>query len=121
MDREATMYVQIIDRGECFSTTMESVNGVYANRDTWAEHNFYPQNGMVGEVVRKTATAYIIKVIDGIYVPMSPNGIKEISEQEYQEGLKNNVCSGMDERQQRINNQLDEFNKRIGFDWHKLF
>lgn len=115
------MYVKIIDRGECFSTTMESVNGVYANRDTWAKHNFYPQNGMVGEVIRRTANAYIIKVIEGIYVPMSPNGVKEISEQEYQAGLKNNVCGGMDERQQRINNQLDEFNKRTGFDWHKIF
>lgn len=76
---------------------------------------------MVGEVVKKTASAYIIKVMDGIYVPMSSRGIKEITEQEYRNGLANNVCSGMDDRQRKINNQLDELNKRTGFDWHKLF
>jgi len=100
---------------------MESVNGVYANRDTWAAHNFYPQNGMVGEVVKQTSNAYVIKILDGIYVPMSPRGIKTITAQEYQAGLKNNVCSGMDERQRSINSRLDDFNERTGYDWHKFF
>ena len=56
------MYVKIIDRGECFSTTMEFINGVYANKTEWAKHNFYPQNGMVGDVVKRTPRAYIIKI-----------------------------------------------------------
>lgn len=101
------MFVKIIDKGECFSSTMEYINGVYANKDEWAKHNFYPKNGMVGELVKRTPSAFIVKIAEGIYVPMTRNGIKEISESEYRAGLKNNVCSGMDERQTRINQQFN--------------
>ena len=114
------MYVKIIDKGECFSTTMEYINGVYANRTEWAKHNFYPKNGMVGELVKRTPSAYIIKIMDGIYVPMTERGIKEISYEEFIAGQANNACSGMDERQQRINNQLDALNAQTGHDWQKL-
>lgn len=47
------MYVRIIDQGECLSTTREYIDGVYANKNEWAKHNFYPKNGMVGELVKK--------------------------------------------------------------------
>ena len=70
------MYVKIIDKGECFSTTMEFIDGVYANKMEWEKHNFYPQNGMVGELIKRTPSAYIIKIMDGIYVPMT----KKVSE-----------------------------------------
>lgn len=101
------MYVKIIDRGECFSTTPEFINGVYANRTEWEKHNFYPQNGMVGEVVKRTPSAYIVKIMDGIYVPMTRNGIEEIEYEEYVAGQSQNICNGMNERQKRINEQLD--------------
>jgi hypothetical protein len=114
------MYVKIIDRGECFSTTMEFIDGVYANRTEWAKYNFYPQNDMVGELVKRTPSAYIIKIKDGIYVPMTKRGIKEISYEEFLAGQVNNVCSGMDERQQRINAQLDDLNARTGHVWQTL-
>lgn len=114
------MYVKIIDRGECFSTTQEFIDGVYANRTEWEKHNFYPQNGMVGEVVKRTPSAYIVKIMDGIYVPMTRNGIEEIEYDEFISGQKNNVCSGMDERQKRINRQLDDFNGLTGYNWQHL-
>lgn len=114
------MYVKIIDKGECFSTTREFINGVYANRAEWAKHNFYPRNEMVGELVKRTPSAYIIKIKDGIYVPMTAKGIKEITYEEYVAGLPNNVCTGMDKRQQHINNSLDEFNIRTMFNWQGL-
>ena len=102
-------YYKIIDRGECYSSLMEFINGVYANKTEWAKHNFYPQNGMVGIPVRQTPRAIILKIMDNIYVPMSRNGIKEITSSEYQAGLVNNVCNGMDARQQNINNGFDAF------------
>lgn len=111
------MYVKIIDRGECFSTTMEFIDGVYANKDEWAKHNFYPQNGMVGEVRKITPRAYIVKIMDGIYVPMTKQGIKEISYNEYIAGQENNNCSGMDERQKRINNGVSSL---VGDSWKHL-
>ena len=52
------MYVKIVDRGECFSTTLEFIDGVYANKTEWEKHNFYPQNGMVGEIVKRTPSGF---------------------------------------------------------------
>ena len=108
------MYVKIIDKGECFSTTKEFIDGVYANREEWQKHNFYPQNGMVGEVVKRTPSAYIVKIKDGIYVPMTRNGIAEISYEEFITGRDNNLCSGMDERQKRINDDCDNILNLLG-------
>ena len=114
------MYVKIIDKGECFSTTMEFINGIYANKTEWAKYNFYPKNGMVGEIVKRTPSAYIVKIKEGIYVPMTRKGIKEITYEEYLAGQPNNVCNGMDERQKRINDQVDDFNAQTGYDWQHL-
>lgn len=111
------MYVKIIDKGECYSTTMEFIDGVYANKNEWAKHNFYPQNGMVGEIVKRTPSAFIVKIMDGIYVPMTKKGIKEISYQEYLEGQKNNLCTGMNNKQAELNSKLDVI---IGDSWSKL-
>ena len=111
------MYIEIIDSGECFSTTMEFVNGVYANKTEWDKHNFYPQNGMVGEVVKITPRAYIIKIMEGIYVPMTKNGIREITFAEYNSRKDNNTCTGMNERQTKINNNIDNL---IGYSWRHL-
>lgn len=111
------MYVKIIDCGECFSTTTEFINGVYANRNEWAKHNFYPQNGMVGELVKRRGSAYIIKIKEGIYVPMTEYGIKEIEYEEFLEGQSNNVSEGMNERQRRINDKVDFINSLTGYDW----
>ena len=111
------MYVKIVDRGECFSTTMEFVDGVYANRTEWEKHNFYPQNGMVGELVKITPRAYVIKIADGIYVPMTKKGIKEITYSEYITNKNNNVCSGLDFRQKIINEGADAY---MGNSWQHL-
>lgn len=112
------MYVRIIDQGECLSTTREYVDGVYANKNEWAKHNFYPKNGMVGELVKRTPMAYIVKIMDGIYVPMTRKGIEEISSKDYETGVKNNLCCGMDERQKKKTKVwLHSMNKQetIGF------
>lgn len=99
-------YAKIIDRGECFSTTNLSVNGISANKWEWGKHNFYPQNGMVGEVINEQDSLFL-KIMDGIYVPITFRGIVEITYEEYVAGKVNNVCSGMDTRQRMINEQTD--------------
>lgn len=71
------------------------------HKNEWDKHNFYPKNGMVGELVKRTPSAYIVKIMDGIYVPMTRNGIEEISSKDYEAGVKNNLCCGMDERQKK--------------------
>ncbi len=96
------MYVEIVDSRECLSTLMEFVDGVYANKEEWAKYNFYPQNGMVGEIRKITPRAYIVKIMEGIYVPMTKKGMREISHTEYMARKKNNMRCGMDDYQSRI-------------------
>ena len=103
-------YAKIIDSGECYSTLNISVDGIPANRNQWAKYNFYPQNGMVGVLLSVNGYS-ILKIKDGIYVPMSQRGIVEISEAEYLSGVKNNVCSGMNEKQANINREYDGFQR----------
>lgn len=47
-------------------------------------------------------------------------GIKEISYEEYESGLVNNTCSGMDSKQERINNECDNLLNVLGIDWQVL-
>lgn len=114
------MYVIITDSGECYSTTMEFINGVYANKDEWAKHNFYPQNGMVGEIVKITPRAYIVKIKEGIYVPMSKRGLREISYEDYLIHKNNNTNTGMNKRQQKINEETDSTLSSMGYSWRHL-
>lgn len=92
-------YAKITDRGECMSTMNLVVDGVPANKGEWAKYNFYPKNDMVGEVMLVRGFN-VLKIMEGIYVPMSPLGIVEISGDEYERGKVNNVCTGMDTGQQ---------------------
>ena len=72
---------------------------------------------MVGEVVKITPRAFIVKIMDGIYVPMTKNGIREITYNEYLAEKGNNNCTGMNNRQNRINNGTDSV---IGDSWMHL-
>lgn len=99
-------YAKIVDAGECMSTTQMTCEGVLANRFEWARHDFYPQDGMVGEVHDVNGVS-VLKISDGIYVPMTLRGITEISREEYTSLLCNNAATGMNERQRRINDQYD--------------
>ncbi len=103
------MYVKIIDKGECFSTTNEYIDGVYANKSEWEKHNFYPRNGMVGEIVKRTPSAFIVKIKDGIFVPLTRKGIKEISQEEFLANQSANTCDGMDKQQRRLYKRYENF------------
>ena len=97
------VYARIIDKGECESTNHLVVDGVPANITEWKKYNFYPQNNMVGELL-KVNNVNVLHIMPRIYVVMN-NGIELISEEEWREGQKYNVCTGMDEKQWKIYNQ----------------
>lgn len=81
MDKE-TRYARITDSGECFKSLTIIVDGVYANEKTWAQHDFKPTNGMVGELIEHHKIP-VLKIEDQIYVPISKYGYEEISKEEY--------------------------------------
>lgn len=113
-------FAKIIDKGECYSTLNLKVNEIFANREEWRKYNFYPKNGMVGIVI--TVSGYIVlKIKDGIYVPMASKGIQYIDEEEFNKGQINNVCCGMDERQTKLNKMYDNFQSSLVDDLFSLF
>ena len=97
------LYARIIDRGECESTNPLIVDGVPANITEWKKYNFYPQNNMVGELL-KVNNLNVLHILPRIYVVMN-KGIEFITEEEWREGQKYNTCTGMDERQWKMYNQ----------------
>lgn len=100
------MYVEITDNRECLPDTKECILGVCANKAEWETFNFYPQSGMVGEIMKVTPKAYIIKIVDDLYVPISKKGIREISKEEYFSKKDNDIYHQMIEYHQRYNDFL---------------
>ena len=107
-------YAEIIDKGECMSTLYQFPTFPWpapflksvACKEEWAKHDFYPSNGLVGEIVYNLESQiYILKVNNTFYVPMSKKGIQVISESEYNNKKATHEIQGMDDRQKRINNE----------------
>lgn len=114
------MYVIITDNKECYWNTMEFIDGVYANIDEWRKHDFYPQNGMVGELVKITPRAYVVKISEGIYVPISKKGIREITYKEYSDHVNNNNGVDMNKSQLRSTEIMDSALSFMGYSWRHL-
>lgn len=112
-------FAEIIDKGECYSTLDLEIDGIPATKTEWDKYKFYPQNGMVGKIIeidtnKVFVTGHginILKIANGIYVPMSNHGIKIISQQEYEAKINTvSLDTGMDARQKAINNRYDSLN-----------
>ena len=81
-------YAIIRDPHKCMPYTSTTVDGIPANREEWQKHNnFYPTYEVVGEVLYVNGIT-VLKVDDGIYVPMD-GGLEEISEQQFLENKSN--------------------------------
>ena len=76
-------YAKVIHPGKCLQYTGTTVEGTPANRSEWEKHDFYPTYDIVGEVLVINGVT-VLKVEDGIYVPMD-GGLEEVSEEYYHE------------------------------------
>jgi hypothetical protein len=124
---ESKIYAEIINKGECLS----SINGkntfnwknenikFKAGKSEWLRHNFYPANGMVGEIVDSFENPiwgfkiYVLQIGNNIYVPMSEIGIKFISENEYisKSNIEKNI--GLDIKTKILHQKENEFHNKI--------
>jgi hypothetical protein len=127
---ETRKFAEIIDKGECLSTInvppavnildwsgTENIKHL-AGKNEWTKHDFYPSNGLIGEIAGVLYNTiwgydvYILKIQNQFYVPMSPNGIKFISENEMRLKQPSTQTRSMDSRQTKINNDYDNFIQR---------
>lgn len=76
-------YAKVIHPGKCLQYTGTTVEGTPANREEWEKYDFYPTYDIVGEVLMVNGVI-VLKVDDGIYVPMD-GGLEEVNEEYYHE------------------------------------
>jgi len=120
-------YAIILDSGECVSTIngQKSYNWKnetimnLAGKTEWFKYNFYPSNGLIGEVVDVFENPiwnfkiYVLFINDKFYVPMSENGIKLLSYEDL-EGLKiNNSLDGIPENVKVLHLMQETLNKNV--------
>ena len=118
---EKEKFAEIIDKGECMATLYDYPNFPWpatflrdvANKREWEKFDFYPSNGLVGEVAYNLESqVYILKINDSFYVPMTRKGINLISATEYSLRKGQNKLQNKDGRQRKINEDWDKFTNR---------
>ena len=116
-------FVEIISVEECYFSTNLVVGGVKATSEEWEKHHFCPANGIVGFVLGE-GMAYdgpmiALEVLPNIIVPIRPDGIKYISEVEFERRWRDNSIIGNDltgkkNQKARMNEMIASLNKRMG-------
>lgn len=100
-------YVEIIDKNLCNPYIDLTIEGIKANSTEWVKYNFYPQNGIVGELIGDTYISsgfvYIIQVMEKVFVPIDPSGIKSISQSEFKSRYSRNKEIGIDKYSENDN------------------
>lgn len=73
-------------------------NNVEMSKTAWLKHSFYPNNGVVGVVIAETlcfeGPIYIVQCGQNLFVPILPDGVREISRAEYLNKYQNNMQIG---------------------------
>lgn len=113
MDR----YFKIIDTSKVKGVTNACINGVNANYEEWAKHNFLPQKGIVGflmgEGYVREGTIYILECAPGIIVPVLPSGVVETTAQDFNSNWYQNLIKGHATKEDIENAKLDEMTNSL--------
>ena len=83
------------------------LSGIQANNSGWDPYSFYPNNGVVGELIGEAqcyeGTIYIVKCGERLLVPVLPSGINIISLAEFKSRYPRNMQIGKSTNQQMSN------------------
>ena len=118
-----TKYVEIINEDACQPYTGASINGIPACSDEWKKYNFYPKKGIVGVGIAEGQMHFgkvlIIEVLENVFIPILPNGVRSITESEFLSKVDNNKNLGIDtndkNRNARIDQAMRDIDKMFGF------
>lgn len=111
-------YVEVINSAKvrrnfkCINSTID------CSKSAWERNSFYPNEGVVGVVVSEAycyeGLIYIIQCADNIFVPILPNGIREITYAEFANRFPQNMIVGKLNSNQNVNNSdFDEIMSTI--------
>lgn len=118
-----TRFVEIINPAKVRSNTNLVVAGIKANQAEWSKFSFYPNKGVVGQVMGEAqgyeGLIYIVQCDENIIVPVLPAGISDISYDEFRRRLPQNKTVGKASQNQGSGLNADEFMDSLGkmFGW----
>jgi len=120
MDR----FVEIVDSNAVRDVSMvgsPEYRKYATTRQEWAKQNFYPKNGVVGQVMgeaqAREGLLYLVQVSNNIMVAIRPNGIRDISFAEanrrYSQNMIIGYVFGEKSRQEGLKSALDDLDKML--------
>ena len=124
------MYAKIINKGECLSSFNQNEhfknkwkdNNIRdkAGKNEWIKYDFYPTDELVGKIIDViyndvwNFNVYVLEISENIFVPISEQGIKSISEYEFI-----NSKSSFSNLKKEAN--IDDFERFLTPDFTSLF
>lgn len=119
-----SQFVEIVNLAKVRSNSNLVVSGLEANQNGWKKYSFYPNKGVVGQIMGEAQCAegiiYLVQCHEHILVPVLPQGLSEISYEEFKRRLPNNLVVGKaSDCQQNSNFNVDEAMDALGkmFGW----
>lgn len=117
-------FVEITNSAKVRSNTNLVISGIQANKNAWNQCSFYPNKGVVGVIIGEAqcfeGTILIVQCGDKILVPVLPDGVREITYQEYASRYPKNMQVGKASDTQMnstfdVDEMMDSFEKMFGF------
>lgn len=98
---EEAFYAEVIDSTAARGNSNLEINGILANAKTWEKFKFYPNNGVVGQVIgsaySRDGEIYLFQCGTELIVPILPKGLRRITFYEAQQRYSKNRTVGFEE------------------------
>lgn len=92
------IYVEVIDSAAVRQRTSLQVNGLKLHVDEWKRYDFFPNKGVVGQVMGEAQSRegiiYLVQFSEHIMAAILPRGLKQISKAEAQRRYSQNRTIG---------------------------
>ena len=80
------IFVEVIDSAAVRPNTDLIVNGLRLNVEEWRKYNFFPNNGVIGQVMgeaqSREGVIYLVQFNEYIMAAVLPKGLRQISRNE---------------------------------------
>lgn len=112
------IYVEVID-SSCVREGKSNIPGVATNGSEWNKYHFFPNNGVVGQVMGEAISAegklLLVQCLTNVAFLILPKGVRIISKDEAQRKYSQNKTIGYESEpssrlnENSINSLLDKF------------
>lgn len=106
------LFVEVINSAAVRPNTELVINGLRLNVEEWRKFNFFPNNGVIGQIMGEAQTRegiiYLVQFDDQIMAAVLPKGLRQISKFEAIERYPRNRIIGRFDESQYSASMADE-------------